>query len=278
MRRLTMEQVLASVHAIPALPDVVLDLIASMTNEDVDVDTLQRKIALDQVLSAKTLRLANSSFYGVQRQVRTVGEAVTVLGLRTVRSLATTAALVQTIPQDGGSAVDPRSYWRHSIGTALCARGLAAQCGQNPDFGYATGLLHDIGRLVLATRFPDSYRAALARRAIDDGFLVDAERAVLGLDHAQVGEAMARHWKFPEQMQAAVALHHDTDDPDTEVAVLLVHAADAIAHAMDFSADDEPVPVVQAAVWQRLGQDAHSLQNVLVQAQLHFDASCSVLA
>ncbi len=279
MTPLSMEQVLKTIHAIPALPDVVLDLLASMADADVDIHPLQRKIELDPVLSAKTLRLANSSFYGVQRQVRSVGDAVSVLGLRSVRTLATTAALVHAMPQHGASAMDLRAFWRHAIGTALCARALAVRCGLSPEFGYTTGLLHDIGRLVLATQFSDSYRAALTRRAQDDGFLVQAEQAVLGLDHTQVGEAMARHWKFPLPMQAAVASHHHPgDDPDTEISAVLVHAADAIAHAMDFSSGDEPVPVVQAAVWQRLGQDSDSLQSVLAEAQLHFEASCSVLA
>ncbi len=279
MNTLVVTDVLKKIQALPSLPAVVLDLLASMEQPEVDIDTLARKIALDQALTAKTLRLANSSFYGMQRQVTTVSEAIAVLGLSSVRNLATTAALVGALSSPGPGGFDFMAFWRHAIGTALCARSLAAQTGLNPEQAYVAGLLHDIGRLVLATQFSTQYAAVTALRAASDSYLLDAERAVLALDHAVVGAALAQHWKFPELMQQVVAQHHDIGLPGVPELALVVHLADAVAHALDFSmADDDLVPLVADATWLRLGLDEQKLRQTFRDAERQFDAACGVLA
>ena len=276
---LLMADVLKTIHSLPSLPAVVLDLLASMEQDDVDIDTLARKIALDQVLTAKTLRLANSSFYGMQRQVNTVGEAISVLGLRSVRNLATTAALMGHLANGASGSFCVLAFWRHSIGTALCAQALAAHLGLNKDQAYTTGLLHDIGRLVLATRFAGDYSAVMAHRAAHKFPVVEAEQAVLGLDHTAVGEALALHWKFPEAMQRAVARHHASGLPGEDAMAQLICVADATAHALGFSSeeDDQAEPVAQTT-WQSLGLDEKMQLAAFKDAERQFEAACSVLA
>lgn len=278
MTMLTLPEVLKAVNSLPSLPAVVLELIASLDDDDVDIDTLAGKIALDQALSAKTLRLANSSFYGVQRQVTSPRDAVTVLGFRTLRSLATTAALVGALGAGGNPSFGFLAFWRHAIGTALCARALALQLALNSEAAYMAGLMHDIGRLVLATRFAGAYASVIARRRADDCYPVDAERAVLGLDHAMVGEALARHWKFPEAILHSTA-HHHNPGVSAEPLAMVVHVADAIAHALDLSDDpDDLVPEVSDQSLQMLGLDAQCLIAIFQDVEKKFEATCSVLA
>ena len=276
---LLMADVLKSIHSLPSLPAVVLDLLASMEQDDVDIDTLARKIALDQVLTAKALRLANSSFYGMQRQVNTVGEAISVLGLRSIRNLATTAALMGNLANGANGSFCVLAFWRHSIGTALCAQALAAHLGLNKDQAYTAGLLHDIGRLMLATRFPGDYSAVMAHRVAHKSLVIEAEQAVLGLDHTTVGEALALHWKFPEAMQRAVARHHASGSPGVDAMAQLIYLADATAHALEFSSeeDDQAEPVAQTT-WQSVGLDETKQLALFKDAERQFEAACSVLA
>lgn len=279
MSALLLADVLKEVHKLPSLPTLVLDLLGSMEDAEVEVDSLARKIVLDQALTARTLRLANSSFYGRQRRVATVGEAITVLGIHNIRNLALTATVMDRLSVGDQAVFCFSGFWRHAIGAALCARALAAHTGQNREQAYTAGLLHDIGRLVLATRFRAPYEAVMACQTARDCFVAEAESQVLGLDHAQVGEALARHWKFPEFVQQAVAQHHAIPATGAPPMAMLVHVADALTHGMDLSRDpSDMVPPVASTTWEWLGLGPMALGQVLAEVEGQFQAACSVLA
>jgi putative nucleotidyltransferase with HDIG domain len=277
-RPLLLADVIKAVHSLPSLPALVLDLLASLEDAEVEVDVLARKIVLDQVLTARTLRVANSSFYGRQRKVATIHEAISVLGIHGLRNLALTATLMDRLAGGNDARFCFSTFWRHAIGTALCARALAARTGLNREQAYTAGLLHDIGRLVLATRFHAAYGAVSTYRKRQNCRVVDAESAVLGLDHAMVGEALARHWQLPDFVQQAVAHHHALPPFGTHPMALVVHVADALTHGLDLSGDDmEMVPSLAACTWGRLGLDADMLGAVLCEVEAQFEAACSVL-
>lgn len=278
MNALPPDQVLAAINALPSMPAVVSELMTQLDDDDVDLDVVARKIGVEPGLAARLLRLANSSFYGLQKQVTTLDEAIAVLGLRSLRSLVATAAVMGKLPIDQHSAVAFEPYWRHAVGTALCARGIATHRGLDPESAYLAGLLHDIGRLVLATRFAPRYKDVLARQLADDIPLVQAENAELGLDHAMVGAALARHWNFPEPIRQAIAEHHDTSHPALDTMVMVVHAADSLAHAMDFEgAENAMVPPIQQCAWDRLHLREDELRAVASQADQSFAYASSML-
>ena len=278
MNHIGAAEILPKIHNLPSLPVVVVALLSSLGQEDVNIHVLAEKIAQDQALTAKTLRLANSSFYGMTKQVSTIQEAITILGFRTVRSLATTAALISTFAGSAGSGFNATPFWRHAIAAALCARSLAGHLHINPDYAYTAGLLHDIGRLVLVTQFQPAYAATMTYRQQHDCTLLAAEQAVLGLDHALVGHVVAQHWRFPEEMQRALAHHHDALNPNSAPLTMVVIAADAIAHALDLSQDeDDLVPPVPSGLWQQLGLNDTTLLDVFKQTEQQFDIVSSVL-
>lgn len=278
MSALAMDDVLKVIHRLPSLPTVVMDLLASLDQEDVDTDTLARKIALDQALTAKTLRLANSSFYGRTSTVNTMAEAIGILGFRTVRSVVTTAGLMQSMSGEGDAALELPPFWRHAIAVAVCARELAPYGHVNPDHAYTAGLLHDLGRLVLVTQLGAHHAQVAAHRALHHCSALTAERAVLGLDHAAIGQALTHHWKFPMHLQKAVGLHHEADVPPEEALTLVVMAANAIAHALDLTGDvDDAVPEMPAHLWSRLGVDDKTLLYVFSRATRQFAAASQLL-
>lgn len=271
MNSLQMADVVRTIHKLPSLPVVVTKLLASLDQDGVNIDVLARDIALDQTLTARTLQLANSSFYGMARQVTTIREAIALLGLRTVRNLANTIALIGTFSGSAHQAIDVRPFWRHAIAVAICARELAKRLYVNPDQAYTAGLVHDIGRLVLATQFSQPYEATMVYRAQQECSLSEAEEAVLGLDHAAVGHALTQHWKFPAALQQAVALHHAPVMQDGHALPLVVRAADAIAHALDLSLYlDDLVPPLPPGLWQQLGLDDEALLSVFENTEKQF--------
>jgi putative nucleotidyltransferase with HDIG domain len=265
------------VRDLPSLPSVVIQLIGTFGQEDVALAELATQISKDQALAAKTLRLANSSFYGLQSRVKTIEQAITVLGFDSVRAIVTAAGVVG---QFGGASgpLDFAAFWRHAVGTALCAKSVARLAGRSQEYAFVSGLLHDIGRLVLVTRFPDEYAAVLALQRQDDCELLRAERSVLGLDHAVVGRALAQHWKFPDLIQRAIGNHHAPMRDDLGDIPSVVHVANVIVHALDLDGDpDELVPPLAQDAWDSLGLDAAGLRRVFDETEAEFENACQIL-
>ncbi len=276
--KLDADTVVARVRELPALPAVVTELLVCFEQEDVRTDAIAERIARDQAIAARTLRVANSSFYGMPREVRSIREAIGVLGLRSARSLVTAVALRNRFANVEAAGLDLDEFWRHTIATALAARALARVLRIGQDEAFTAGLLHDIGRLVLATGYAE-YAEATGRACDDDCPLVEAERAVLGIDHAIVGEALARHWRFSAAIQSAVGGHHAPPTESHGSLAGIVHLADVIAHALDLAGDEaELVPPLCAPTWRRYELDAVQFESVFAEVELKFAGVCAALA
>ena len=222
------------VRALPSLPQLVMELQAAMQQEDIDIHTLAERITLDAALAARILRLANSSFYGVSGKVVTVQQAVSIIGVASIRTLVTACSIIGNFAPHRDAAFDLVGFWRHAIATAVCARVLAPYMQINPEHAFIAGLLHDIGRLVIATQCQEQY-LQVARFARDnDCSLLFAENAVLGIDHARIGSALAAHWHFPALIGEAVAGHHQcAGDAAQPALTVLIGLANALAHVVD---------------------------------------------
>lgn len=279
MTQLKPEQVLACLQALPALPAVVTELLTSFDNEDVDIAALTRRIACDQALAARLLRVANSSFYGLQTRVSTINEALVVLGFRAVRSMVIAMGVSGAFRAGQCHGFEVQPHIRHGIGVGLAARALALETRHNPEIAFTGGILHDIGKLVLASCFAAQYSRALAYREQHDCLLVVAERDVLGMDHAEVGGLLADAWHFPPALRAALADHHGPAAATAASPADLIHVADAIAHGLGLaeSTGEMVMPVDQTA-WQRLGVDAEKIARVLPQVVDGMDEACAVFS
>jgi putative nucleotidyltransferase with HDIG domain len=278
MTAISLEQAVANVRDLPTLPLIVTELISSFEQSDVSVGELAAKVSKDQALTAKTLRLANSSFYGLQCKVRTIEQAIAVLGFDSVRALVTAAGIIGNFGAGGSGGFDFTAFWRHAVGTALCAKSVARLAKCNQEFAFVSGLLHDIGRLVLVTGFPAQYADVIAYRHANDCEMLQAERSVLGLDHAVVGRALAEHWKFPRLIQRAIAHHHAPMAQDLGDIPSVVHVANAIVHALDLSGQvDEMVPAIAQNAWDSLGIDSAGLRRVLADTESEFENACQIL-
>lgn len=252
MKTPTLPEVLAAVRQLPSLSVVVTDLLASLNRENMDTASLVSKIAQDQGLAARVLRVANSAFYGLGSRVSGVNEAVVVLGFHAVRSMALAAGIINAFPPGVGGRFDRLAFWQHAVGTGVCARVLAARLGKDAEAAFTAGLLHDIGKLAMHVYYPEVFESVLASRGTDKA-LIDTERLVLGFDHAAVGYEVARNWHFPPAIGQAIRDHHQPDAAPTFYTDV-VHVANTLCCALDIgSGGDDLVPPLAPGAWERLG-------------------------
>lgn len=275
---LSYDDVVRNLDDLPSLPAVVMELLNSIDQDDVDISVLAKRVSYDQALTAKTLRLANSSLYGLQVKVTTIQQAITYLGFQTTRNLITAAAVTGCFAEGHCPGFDHKAFWRHSIATAACAKVLARQMRFNQDYAFTAGLLHDIGRLVLVSCFPNQYSITLAYREEHDCYLLEAERKVLGVDHVDAGMALAEHWNFSDTMRLAIGGHHDPEAPGAGFLAAIIHVADAIVHALDLAqVRDDLVPPVSTVAWTALGLDEEIYLQLFRETELQYEEISMVL-
>ncbi len=269
------DQVVAHLKQLPALPSTVSELLLSFDNDNIDVDRVAHQLARDQGLTARVLRVANSSFYGLQSRIATLNEAVVILGFRAVRSMVVAIGISGAFRTERCPGFNLHVYTRHSVGTGLAAHALARQVGRNAELAFTGGVLHDIGELVLASCFAPQYAEVLKYRAHHDCLMAVAESDVLGLDHAMVGGLLAEAWNFPESLRGAVADHHAPSAATADSLADLIHVADAVAHALGVAdpANDRVMPIDRVA-WNRLGLDSAKVIEILPQVLAGMDEAC----
>ena len=263
-----LEAIVRAVRELPSLPVIVMELLEAMENEAFNSAELAKKI----------LRLANSSFYGASGRVTTVAQAMSILGLSTVRAVVTAVSISGAFVIDRHTPFNFSQFWKHATATAICAKHLAPLQQVAPDIAFITGLLHDIGQLVLATQFPDAFAAVIEQCCTNDYAVVEVEQQVLQTDHAAVGAALTAHWRFPLLIQHAVAWHHTDDLCGTEPLAAIIHIANALAHALDLTDDPmEAVPRISESAWQLVMRDPGLLNRMLPRIEAEFLAINSIL-
>ena len=276
--RLTCADILGGVDDLPSLPAVVMELLGSIDQENIDISVLAKKVSNDPALTAKTLRLVNSSAFGLQVKATTIQQAMTFLGFESTRKLITAAALTGCFPAGRCPGFNDKVFWRHSIASAACARALARRVRFNADYAFTAGLLHDIGRLVLVSRFPERYQAVLSLRDKNDSELIDAEQALLGVDHVDAGVALAEHWNFSDTMRQAIAYHHAPESPGAGFLATIVHVASAIVHALDLAGNpDELVPRLSSVAWTALGLTEEAWLQVVHETESQYQEMSAIL-
>ncbi|WP_115717427.1 HDOD domain-containing protein [Gallaecimonas mangrovi] len=181
-------------HLLPNIPEIVQDLIATFNDPDPDMNRIVTDLSQDPVLSAKVLRLANSSRFGGVREIASVKEASIRLGLERLRTLVIASGLISAT--DSIPGLDLQAFWKKSFQTAEVCRQLAVSAGLPAEQEFTCGMLHDLGLLLLVVVDPkeaDDIMALSARQG-----RLQAEKSVLGFTSAEIGAELARRWHFPE--------------------------------------------------------------------------------
>jgi putative nucleotidyltransferase with HDIG domain len=232
--QLTFAEVCEKALRLPCSPALLPRLISVLENEDATIDELQDVIQIDPALASSTLRLANSAYFGAgSSNVENLGEALMRLGQKEVYRLAALSLASRWMTQKvEGYRWEAGDFCRLSLVTAVAAEYLAEETGRvDPKTAYTAGLVHEIGKLAVAHACADQFPAVRTEQSGSGCTWLQAEKKILGFDHAEVGAELLRRWKFPPSL-IAVGVHNPPKASDpADVLPLLVHV-----HAAKFLA------------------------------------------
>lgn len=249
------EEILKAVGTLPSLPKAVTGLMRMIEDENSTASMLAKQIEADAGLLGSILRLANSPRYMARGGIATASEAVVVLGFDAIRNLVCVAGVADYFRKNGGDgSFDHERFLRHSAGVACAAKLLAAHVGQDSETAFAAGILHDIGQLALAAAAPDEFRMVLDYQRQKDCLIVEAEHAVIGVDHTQIGVHLADQWNLPAEICEAIEYHHQSPGSCAIHSPIadLAHVAEVLAHALELGTADQVPPLSDGAML-RLG-------------------------
>lgn len=251
-----------SLERLPPMPAVITRVMELTNDPNCTAQELQKVIGMDEVLSAKVLRLVNSARYGLPRRITTLSHAVILLGFETVRNLAIGAATVRLVLRHGvNSPVNRQRFWEHSLETGLAASTLAKHLRKDlilREEMFLTGLLHDLGILFLSQSFPEEYRAVLERcQSLEE--VQSVEQELLGITHGEVGAKMVEHWNLPPVF-AEVMLHHHAPVPGSPffLQVGAVYLGDQISYSIGAEELNDQMPAIVPDIQQAFRLDEAS--------------------
>ncbi len=269
-------------ESLPSLPAVAVEILELTNRSDVGLDDLADAVMRDPALTASILRLVNSPLFGVTRTVASIRQATSLLGMRSIKVLALSFSLTRVVMSEDEGYFDYPTFWRRSLTTAVAGRLLADEI--SPDLReeiFVAGLLSDVGQAALFMCRPDLFES-LEMEAGRLGDSLEAERQVLGISHAHLGEAILEKWQLPPEICAAVGAHHGEGvvalkGESRELADLLISAAE-LARLFCIDVSIEEIDRVIDLCRSRLSIDAESLDTLLDTLANHVQETANILA
>jgi len=254
----TRNRILAKVRSVPSIPSVVVKLRKFLRDPDVSFDELAKVIEYDPGLTVNLLQLANSAYFGWSGKIKTVKEAITRLGTNRIFQMVLCMSVAPMVRKPiKGYDMESNGLWKHSIATAICSEQLAViKNVPDSEEAFTAGLLHDMGKILLGT-FVEIDDEPIKDLVNSEGLSFNqAERRVLGIDHAEAAAELLQYWKLPESVVAAARWHHNPEaaSQKNRNIVDLIHVADILCIRMGWGiGTDGPLYYLDEAAQERLG-------------------------
>ncbi len=230
-----LEEILSKTFDIPSHSNVVFKVIKLLDNEYLSIRDIEDFLSYDKGFASKFLRIANSPFYGMTRKIKTVKEALVLLGINTAKSLILATSSRYLYKRFGDFE---QSLWEHSLGVGICSSFLASLTKlAEPEESLCCGILHDIGKVFLNNAMPDDYPKLYKRIINSEKSSAEIENEIFAVNHVEVGVEVSMRWNFPEVIQKVIEYHHQAPypyDEDTEHKNIcnIVRIANHICHKL----------------------------------------------
>jgi HD-like signal output (HDOD) protein len=226
-----LEGMISRMDSLPSLPSLYGEIMEELSGKSPSIQKVGKIISQDVGMAAKILQLVNSAFFGLRHKVSNPTQAVSFLGLDTIRALVLSVHIFSQCDSDKVSHFPLDRLWEHSFSSAVLAKAMAREESQPQamvDECFMAGLLHDVGKLILAMNFPEPYRQIRERAAREGAFLGDLEREAFGGTHAEAGAYLLGLWGLPDPIVEGLAYHHCPSQYTGQGfgTVLAVHVAD----------------------------------------------------
>lgn len=256
-----------------SLPEISIRVNEIASNPESTADDMGKVISQDPALVARMLKIANSAFYGLSAEIDTINRAITILGTQKIRDLVLSTAASEAFEGIPNELISMQDFWHHSLYCALLAQILSKKCKNvNADSLFISGLLHDIGQLIMFNQMPEKAHEAilLLMEGTEDLETFEAEQHTFGFDHTQVGAALIKSWNLPPVIQECVAFHHKPEEAkDFPAEVALINIANAVAVMADFDSmnEDDEIPRIHHTSWELTGLTKKDLPEAIKKAQ-----------
>ncbi len=246
-------QKLDRITELPTLPVILSRLNTMLSDHDTSISKLKRVIETDQAITSKLLKLVNSAFYGFRSRISNIPHALALLGFNSVRNAMISITVFDAFSKGRGAEEwDPKEFWKHSMSVAVISKFLAGKSRiAVPDDAFVGGLLHDIGKLIMAQYFMEKFTRVVEMMK-DRKTFAQAEKADYPpFDHARIGGYIADKWQFPKILIEAIQYHHTLTKEVADVGlVLCVYLANRIANeGLEVDIDQAKVQAVSPETW-----------------------------
>lgn len=268
------EELIENVSELPTLPSVVTRITAMTSNPQTNAADIGKLISNDPSLSSKILRLVNSAYYGFPRKINSVTKAIVLLGFNKVKNIALSASVVEAFKGAGmPSKFDFYKFWEHSVAVGIAAEVAAKHYSpKSIDDAFVGGLLHDVGKVVIASFTPDESNQIFELAEANKTTFSKACEEVLGIHEGEVGARLSEHWNFPEVLAHPIRYTVRPQSTRQMRDVLgCVHLGDILASALGMTgAGDFAMPLIDWGVWDDLKLDEDSIEQLCSETLVGF--------
>jgi HD-like signal output (HDOD) protein len=258
------EKLNGAIEKMPSLPTTVGKIVQLANDINSSAKDILAVIQLDPVVAAKVMKLINSAYYGMPNKV-SLKQAVVLLGINTIKNLALSSAIVNQMGKNqiAIKSFDQHQFWEHSLGTAIASRMICKKIGTDPtevDEFFVSGLIHDLGKVVLALSVPMLYSRALKYAEENDLDGSAAESEKIGIDHSEVGSMLGQKWSLNEFLVDSILNHHHPT-PESGKLTWVVHVANYFVSVHGFANTGEYAPAtLDPDSFERLGLEREEVE------------------
>ena len=267
------EKLVSGVIKVASLPEIYMKIESALESARSSSKYLADILSEDAALTARILRLANSSFFNYPSKIDTVSQAVTVIGTRQLREVVLASSIVGVFKDIPNDLIDMDKFWKHNIACGVTCRVIATLRREtNIETAFVSGLLHDIGRLVLYKEKPTEMAELLHTCRNTNKLLFKSEKETFGFDHAILGGLLLKEWRLPNKLIETTACHHAPNKSrefTTETAT--VHIANIITNSLQIGSTGEIfIPPLHAESWDVLGLSLESMELILAETDKQY--------
>ena len=231
---------LDSIKDIPTLPTIVFELNELLQDPNTPITDISDIIEKDQAMSLRVLKLVNSAFYGIHKEVNDIGNAIVLLGFNTVRNAIVSLGVINSFSGIKSlEGFDISDFWKHSLAVAVVSKSLAENTKiASPDSCFVGGLLHDIGKVILAQYFQDLFEKVWNAAKRENISFYEAEKKEISIDHGRIGAHLATNWELSESFIDVIRWHHDVrNDSENKKMILIIYLSDIIVNSYNADPD-----------------------------------------